>query len=270
VTANYVGDNSDASRNTRDEDTYGYSDAPSSILPYEDPLQTGMDTQTSTVSPLKARKSHSEDLVRNYVGDASDSNADPSSSSFGYDNGSSRTRDEDAYGYDENPPSSRSPVQRSMSKQYSDPPVPDPEVSGESAKKMCERSEQDEDAAAAEAGQTSRGASEASKKKKEKKGLLLLLLFCGRSGENLRLEGARAKRARRRRRGCCRCSAAEAGRLSGWRGREQSEQEEEGAATAAASAALLRQKRGESPPVGGETPRTPPAAGEVALVPARL
>jgi hypothetical protein len=46
----------------------------------------------------------------------------------------------------------------------------------------------------------------------------LKLLLCGRSGQNLGLEGARAKRARRRRCWCCCSYVAGAGRISGCRG----------------------------------------------------
>jgi hypothetical protein len=72
----------------------------------------------------------------------------------------------------------------------------------------------------------------------------------GGSGQKLGLEGVRAKRVRRK---CS--SAAEAGKTWGWRGHARSECE---------GSAPLRRKRAAS--LGGcrgETPRTPPAAGEV-------
>jgi hypothetical protein len=78
--------------------------------------------------------------------------------------------------------------------------------------------------------------------------------FCGRSGQNRGLEGARATRARRALLLSC-SSAAGAGRIEG---RERSEHEEEGAAAEAIlRAALLRQERAESRVVGGRPPEPP-------------
>jgi len=75
--------------------------------------------------------------------------------------------------------------------------------------------------------------------------------FCGRSGQALGLEGTRAKREERRT-DCCFPSAAEADRISGWRGRERSERKEEGT---------------ESRAVGGTPPEPPLQPEKVAHVP---
>jgi hypothetical protein len=69
--------------------------------------------------------------------------------------------------------------------------------------------------------------------------------FCGGSGRAMGLEGARRRRC---------SSAAGAGERWGRRGRRT-------------TIALLRQERGRISGCRGETPRTPPAAGEVARLP---
>jgi hypothetical protein len=104
----------------------------------------------------------------------------------------------------------------------------------------------------------------------------LQLIFWGRSGLNLGLDGARAKRARRSRRCCCCCSAAaEAGRIEC---ASKASKTKKGLLLSVSHGLARRRRRcfcccssaaeaGRISGCRGETPRTPPTAGEVAHVP---